>query len=178
MFLECLTKNLATLMCVLSGQRSQAMSLPNTNFMYIDKNHCFFYIASLLKPTRSGFHQNPLEFRRYTGHSLCVITYIKRYLLETKELRDSDGCFFISFKTPHKAVASTTIATCVVNVLNEAGVNAFVFSAHSTRSAASSKASDKGLNLAEISKQLVCPMPKHLQCVTRRALVKTLSRQY
>ena len=40
----------------------------------------------------------------------------------------------------------------MVNVLKEAGVNVSVFSAHSTRSAASSKASDKGLNLAEISK--------------------------
>ena len=49
-------------------------------------------------------------------------------------------------------MTSTTIARWVVNVLKEAGVNVSVFSAHSTRSAASSKASDKGLNLAEISK--------------------------
>ena len=35
-----------------------------------------------------------------------------------------------------------------------------VFSAHSTRSAASSKASDKGLNLGEISKQQAGLMPK------------------
>ena len=58
----------------------------------------------------------------------------------------------ISFKPPHKAVTSTTISRWVVNVLKEAAVNASVLSAYSTRSAASSKASDKGLNLAEISK--------------------------
>ena len=40
----------------------------------------------------------------------------------------------------------------MVNVLKEAVVNVSVFSAHSTRLAASSKASDKSLNLAEISK--------------------------
>ena len=69
--------------------------------------------------------------------SLCVITYITRYLLETKELRHSDGDFFISFKPPHKAVKSTTIIRWVVNVLNEeAGVDVSVFRAHSTRSAA------------------------------------------
>ena len=141
-----------TLMCILSGQRSQTMSLLNTNYMHIDENHCIFYIASLLKTTRPGFHQHPLEFRRYTNKSLCVITYIKRYLLETKELRHSDGGFFISFKPPHKAVTSTTIARWVVNVLKEAGINVSVFSAHSTRSPASSKASDKDLNLAETSK--------------------------
>ena len=76
----------------------------------------------------------------------------KRYLLETKELRHNDGGFFISFKPPPKALTATTIARWVVNVLKEADVNVSVFSAHSTRSAASSKASDKGLNLAEISK--------------------------
>ena len=114
------------------------MSLLNTNYMHIDENHCIFYIASRLKTTRSGFHQYPLEFRRYTDESLCVIIYIKWYLLETKELRHSDGGFFISFKPPHKAVTSTTIARWVVNVLKEAGVNVSVFSAHSTTSAASS----------------------------------------
>ena len=49
-------------------------------------------------------------------------------------------------------MTSTTIAKWEVNVLKEAGVNVSVFNAYSTRSAASSKANDKGLNLAEISK--------------------------
>ena len=40
----------------------------------------------------------------------------------------------------------------MVNVLKEARVNVCVFRAHSTRSAASSKTSGKGLNLADISK--------------------------
>ena len=110
MSLECLTKKLATLMCILSGQRSQTMSLLNINYMHIDENHCIFNIASLLKVTRPGFHQHHLEFRRYTDQSLCGITYVKRHLLETKELRHSDGGFFISLKPPHKAVKSTTIA--------------------------------------------------------------------
>ena len=55
MSLECLTKKLATLMCILSGQRSQTMSLLNTNYMHIDENHYIFYTASLLKITRPGF---------------------------------------------------------------------------------------------------------------------------
>ena len=92
-----------------------------------------------------------MKFRRYTDFFLCVITYIKRYLIETKELRDSDGGFFISFKLPHKAVKSVIIAKWMVN-FTIASVIVSVFSAHSTRSAASSKVSDKDLNLAEISK--------------------------
>ena len=139
MLLECVAKKLATLMCILSGQRSQTMSLLNTNYMHIDENHCIFYIVSLLKTTKPGFLQHPLESRRYTDQSFRVITYIKRYLLETKELRHSDGGFFVSFKPTHKAVASTTIARWIGNVLKKAGVNVSVFSAHSTRSATSSR---------------------------------------
>ena len=49
-------------------------------------------------------------------------------------------------------MTSTTIARWVINVLKEGVVSVSVFSGHSTRSAASSRASGKGLNLAEISK--------------------------
>ena len=70
--------------------------------MHIYKNYCIFYIASLSKTTRPGFHQHPFEFRRYTDQSLCAVTYIKQYLLEAKELRHSDDGFFIRFKPSHK----------------------------------------------------------------------------
>ena len=88
-----------------------------------------------------------MDIRRYTDQSLFVITYIKRYLLETEKLRYSDGGFKPpqSFKPPQKGVISTTIARWVVNILKQAGVNVSAFSAHSTRSPASSKASKKGL---------------------------------
>ena len=81
-------------------------------------------------------------------------------------------------------MTSTTIARRVVNVLKQAGINVSVFSAHSTRSAASLKASDKGLDLPEISNYIIpYPitsglMPKHLQCFARRLLVKNLGRRY
>ena len=71
--LECLTKKLATLMYILNGQRSQTMSLLNTHYMHIDENHYIFYIASLLKTARPGFHQHPFEFSRCTDQSLRVI---------------------------------------------------------------------------------------------------------
>ena len=37
----------------------QGLMIPmiNTNYIHIDENH--FYIASLLKTTRPGFHQHP-----------------------------------------------------------------------------------------------------------------------
>ena len=49
-------------------------------------------------------------------------------------------------------MTSTTIERWLVDVLKKAGANVSVFSAHSTRSVASSKATDKRLNLTEMSK--------------------------
>ena len=66
MSLERLTKHLATLICILKGQIFQTMGLLNTNHMHIVENHCIFYIDSILKTIRPGFHQHPLEFRRNT----------------------------------------------------------------------------------------------------------------
>ena len=43
MSLECLTKNLATLMGILNGQRSLTLTLLNTNYMPIDENHCISF---------------------------------------------------------------------------------------------------------------------------------------
>ena len=102
-------KNLITLMSILSGQKFQTMSLLNTNYMHIDENYCIFYIGPLLKTTRPAFHHFPLQFKRYTDQSICVITYIKRCLLETKEVRHSDGGFFVSFKPSDKTETSTII---------------------------------------------------------------------
>ena len=41
--LEICTKILANIMCLLSGQRSQTLSLLQTNSMYIDDSRVFFY---------------------------------------------------------------------------------------------------------------------------------------
>ena len=63
----------------------------------------------------------------------------------------------------------------LVNVSKEASVNVSFFNAHSTKSAASSKASDKGLNLAETSKAAGW---SNAGCSTRKLLVKTLGSSY
>ena len=137
-------------MCVLTWQSSQTMSLLSTSYTHLDD--CAFYMRFLLKTTRPGLHKHPLKISGNTDQSLCVITYIKQYLLETKELKHSNCRFFISFRPPHQGASSTAMARWVENVLKEAGINVSVSRAQSTRSESSSKSSDKDLNLVEISK--------------------------
>ena len=73
MSLECLTKKLATLMCILTGQRSRTMTLLNTNYKHIDEHHCIFYLTS----TGAGFRQYPLEYKRYSKQSLMLLHMLR-----------------------------------------------------------------------------------------------------
>ena len=151
--LKSLTFRVATLMCILSGQRSQTLGILDIRYMHIDSTKCIFFLQTLLKQTRPGFHQAPLDFRVYDQHeSLCPLANIRRYLEITSSIRFSQTQFFISFAPPHKAVTSSTVARWIVLFLKECGIDTTVFSAHSTRSASSSKSLKNGMSLGDIGK--------------------------
>ena len=152
--LEICTKAVATLMCLLSGQRFQTLSALKMDTMYIDEHRSIFYISKLLKSTRPGFHQHPLEFVAYpTDKCLCVVRLIRLYLRKTSTLRKKDdSSFFISYVAPHKPVSPKTIARWVVKTSEKSGINTTTFKAHSTCAASTSSARCKGLSLTEIAK--------------------------
>ena len=50
--LEILTKKLVTLLCLLSGQRSQSIQNLFTNYANFEENRCEFYIPVVLKTSR------------------------------------------------------------------------------------------------------------------------------
>ena len=64
----------------------------------------------------------------------------------------------------------------MVNVLKGAHVNVCVFSAHSTRSAASSKTSGKGLNLADLSKAAGWPNAKSFAMFYKKTTSKNVGQ--
>ena len=133
-------------MCLLSGQRSQTLSSLK---MCIDEHRSIFYISKLLKSTRPGFHQHPLEFVAYpTDKCLCVVRLIRLYLRKISTLRKKDeSSFFISYVAPHKPVSPKIIARWLVETLEKSGINTTTFKAHSTRAASTSSARCKGLSL-------------------------------
>ena len=153
MSLELLSKCTATLLCLLSGQRSQTLGAFQIDFMYLDQGKCVFYIPTSLKQSRPTFHQEPIEYVRYPfDQKLCPIMFIDNYIKTTSTIRDKEEKkFFLSYVSPHKGVSSTTLARWVCDILSKSGVNTVTFTAHSTRSASSSTAS-KNLSLVQIAK--------------------------
>ena len=73
LLLEQLTKKLTTMLCILSGQRSQSIGALYLEHMHKSDTVFTFYIPKMLKTTTPTFHQEPLEFEAFPHNSnLCV----------------------------------------------------------------------------------------------------------
>ncbi|CAG9138031.1 unnamed protein product [Plutella xylostella] len=82
-----------------------------------------------------------------------VSTTLVDYISFTKELRStSSDHLLITVKRPHRNATAQSISRWIKQVLQESGVDAAVFSAHSARHAATSAAHSAGLSLDLIRK--------------------------
>ena len=59
--LELTSKSLVTMMCILSGQKSQTFASLSTDCMCFNNLRCVFYISKLMKTSRPKSHQQPIE---------------------------------------------------------------------------------------------------------------------
>ena len=147
-----LTHRVATLLCILSGQRSQTLGCLSIDFMDLNNDKVSFLIPDLLKQSRPGYHQQPLEFEAYPYNvNLCPVTNVRAYLKMTDEYRQK-GKFFVSFAPPHQTIQSKSIARWIILFLQESGVDTTLFKTHATRSAATSKAFKSGMSLSDIGR--------------------------
>ena len=99
-------------------------------------------MKKLLKSTKPGFHQHPLEFAEYpTDKCLCVVRLTSLYLRKTSALREKhDSSFFINYVVPHKSVSPKAIALWIFKTLEKSDINKTGFKTHSTRATATSSA--------------------------------------
>ena len=110
-----------------------------------------------MKTTKPGKHQQPIEYYSYQeNEKLCVANCLCENICQTELIRENrEGQPFqliLSYAYPRRPVMSTTIARYVKLFLGQAGIDLTVFSAHSTRSASTSKANNLGLTLDDIPK--------------------------
>ena len=137
-----LTIRLTGLLALLTSQRRQTLHcLDISASSMIEKgNELTFVVGKKVKQTRPGCHQAPLVLKSFPNNpKLCVVRHVKQYLLITKSLRGDTTSLFICTTKPHKAASKDTISRWIRTLLQRAGVPA-IFSAHSTRAAASSAA--------------------------------------
>jgi len=99
---------------------------------------------SLAKAQHSGSLKT-LTLRRFTNPLLCPVLCLVQYLDCTNFLRNisNKDVLFICVNKPNKPAKSSTIGGWIKSFLLEAGIDP-VFSVHSTRGAADSKADSLG----------------------------------
>ena len=146
-----LTHRLATLLCLLSGQRGQTIANIDIEYIAMNDDTCAIMIPVMLKTTKPGRHMKPMKFNIYKEDStLCVMQNLKKYIELTSETRGNNKLLFLSLSSPYKPVGVATIRRWVTKVLNDAGINIKIYTAHSTRASSTSKAQHKGLAIDEI----------------------------
>ena len=82
--MDLLTKKLCTLLCLLSGQRSQTISSLKLDRSVLAHGIYTFYIDTIQKTTMPGRHQTSLVFQSFEANEkLRIINYLKEYRSRT-----------------------------------------------------------------------------------------------
>lgn len=152
--LEKITKKLVILLALCTAHRVQTLCLIKLENITISNDGIRISISELIKTSAPGRDQ-PLLFLPYftRNPSICPATALKEYIFVTKNKRTaSTGQVLLTYKAPHKAATTQSVSRWIKQVLTESGVDTTVFSAHSTRHAATSTAHSRGLSVDTIRK--------------------------
>ena len=152
-----LTHKLTMLLALATAQRTQTLKALNLDFVTSSPSTVCFNSPDRMKQT-AGNRDAPTLYIPLLPErpKICVKTCFEHYKERTKDIRESQQ-LLVATTNPHKAVTTTTIAGWLRLILAEAGLDEKVFTAHSTRSAASSKAAK------------FIPIPKVLDAVDWRS---------
>ena len=147
-----LAMKLAMLLALVTAGRSSDLSLLDTSFMVKKGDGYVFFIRDLGKTRKVGQPPPKVDIVRFEEDSnLDPVACLNEYLTRTKNLRPAEGSsLFLASVSPFKPVKSSTIAGWIKTILLRAGIDTSVWSAHSTRGASTSKASNLGVSIQTI----------------------------
>jgi len=147
-----LSHKLVMLLAITSFHRGAELHLLSSNTMNVFVDRTEFLLEGNLKTTKRGKTNKPSIFYKFRRDPrLCPQTCIESYLARTLPLRkaSTQGPIFLSFMKPHNPVGRDTLRRWIVATIATCGIDS-VFKAHSTRSAASSKALKAGIPIPDI----------------------------
>ena len=143
------SKKIVCLM-LLSGTRVYTLTHLKVTNIYITDTECTFVFDEVLKHSRPKYYQKLLIFRAYPEcPDLCPVKNLLNYL-DTRLTRSSDPAIFIFTTKPFKPVLRDPIVRWIKNAVKEANIDTGLFTAHTCRSASTSKAKIAGLNIKAI----------------------------
>jgi len=153
--LKTLSGKLALLMALVTASRTSELHALDLRYRVFRPEGVLFKLASLTKKRQVGAAPKECFFGAFAGDNrLRVVECLKEYERRTLSFRQQDegasSKLFLSYISPHKAVSSQRIAHWIKDMLQLAGIDTSVFSAHSVRGESSSAALSKGVHIADI----------------------------
>lgn len=148
--LEKLTYKTIMLLALATAQRVQTLSKINIKNIQISTDRIMIKIPELIKTSRPSSKQPILYLPFFNDRpSVCPAKTLISYMERTADIRKSDS-LFLAIKKPHNSVGTQTLSRWLKHTLSECGIDASLFSAHSTRHAATSRARSLGVSVDTI----------------------------
>ena len=110
------------------------------------------------KTLKQGKPRSLIKFYLFTENKRCVFVIIDLYLSGIEEYDEKQSQLLLSFLEPHGSISTSTLSGSIMEVLTLSDIDPNKFSAHSTRSAPSSKANDFGLPQEKFSNRVTGQM--------------------
>jgi hypothetical protein len=156
--IKLLTLKLTTLLALTSASRASEINQLNIKFMKDQSNKLTFSLSKPTKTCKPGKSLPSIIFHEFEESNLCVVRCLRHYITRTQEFRKiSDRVdrtwLMLSMVKPHHPVTTSSVSRWVKQTLSLAGIDTGIFKAHSTRSAATSKAYNSGVSVHDILKQ-------------------------
>ncbi|KAG6456630.1 hypothetical protein O3G_MSEX009849 [Manduca sexta] len=148
--LERLARKAVTLLALTTAHRIQTLSkILIKNVEFLDE-HILIKIPGEIKTSRLGARQ-PIHLLPFfiSNQSICPTKTLIAYINKTKPIRKTDT-LWLGLKKPHNPVFTQSLSRWIKRTLSESGIDVAVFSAHSTRHAAASRALSLGVSIDSI----------------------------
>lgn len=151
--LQLLSEKMITLLALSTAHRLQTFSLIQINKIQQQTSKIEIPVPDRIKSSRPGGHQPLLSLSFLNERvKICVADTLLIYLTKTKDIRAKEKRLFITVKKSHQAASSQTLARWIKSCLEKAGVNTKNSSAYSTKHAAVSASSLKGIDIDTIQR--------------------------
>lgn len=136
------------LLVISTAYRVQTLAAIELNNIHTNDRGIEIKITKLLKTSGPGKFQPYLVLPRFEERpDLCVASYLHAYIHATHNLRGDHQQLFMSTRKPHRPISTQTLSHWIKKTLQTSGVDTTVFTAHSTRHAATSAVFCKGVSV-------------------------------
>ena len=147
-----LSRKVVTLLALCTLLRTYELSSISLESIVVCDSEMSFSLSKPRKAQHSGpLHRVSVAAWRLND-SICPVKCLESYLDRTAALRDANNSasLFISSNKPHGPASVPTIGRWIKEQLKLAGIDTSIFTAHSTRGAAASKAVFSGIPIQAV----------------------------